>query len=768
MSKYKGVMALLLTMVLGLSACGNNTENRTNTETEQSTGSIDGTLSGAATTEQTSNETESVESVAETTVQPERERTELPVLTQIPEEPEVEDNRVIFGQMNIPLQENYKVEVVTMADGMEAVCLSTTVYEYNVPVKTYLRHYQVELKDSQSVKELAVALLELTGMQEINSVHVDEREALFTFTKEGGYGRDAFAFIREDDIYLIEQPVSFGDLAFDWWEHEEDVYAYWQDSGERLNLSSDSNLYACLKIEEEDGKTYYAYWANEEYTIYEAGYLNTPICTIESDSRLLHICGDINFDGYTDLEKSIDDEWYLYDPDSGMFVNAECKDAIGMFSGNVVMYFPKEKTIWTYDRESAEGVIIDRECLWQWEGNVLQAVKDCRLSSGEEGIRFWICEDEEIITDIIVPKEVYEQDPNMFREYYERFYAGYAPEETYYLEHYASPKEEYIPQELLDVIAESMYAGTELETIQPMVNDREMTGNEVGEWASANEEVIADMMDTGYVDWWVFVVADGDNDDIEDVVIEEYGGGTGGFTEFVFYKGTEDGSFKRTSEYGHFMEEFAFIIFEGQNYLCRTKFDYETKEYIGFDLSYYEDGIRVEEAELRLIPGEYTCVLTDYADADYKAYAEEYLNKESSLGFYEKTESFRVFLGDAEKYEEDYICDINNDGVTESYSKGIWQPSNMGTQSHLTFRCEDCPEAVEMVYNSEAEGIPMMMWVSDFEGKNITNILYRTGLYDFNIVGYLMEGDDYVQVYCVEATTEYEVSQERFGVFGSY
>ena len=104
-------------------------------------------------------------------------------------------------------------------------------------------------------------------------------------------------------------------------------------------------------------------------------------------------------------------------------------------------------------------------------------------------------------------------------------------------------------------------------------------------------------------------------------------------------------------------------------------------------------------------------MLTYHVDGDYKAYAEGYLDKENCLAFYEQVEAYDVITG-------------------------------------------------------EAESIPMMMWVSACEGKNITNILYRTGLYDFNIVGYLMEGDDYAQVYCVEAATEYEVSQERYGVFG--
>ena len=771
MSKYKGVIAILLTMVLGLGACGANAKHTTDEINATTTDTVEETIDHVTeettqiseTIEENSDETETVESMTETTVQPEREPTELPVFTQIPEEPVTEEDRLIFGQMNIPLQEGYNVEVVTAADGMEAVCLSTTAYKYEFPVEMFLRHYRVEWKDSQSTKELMVALLELTGMNEIESLRVYDNEALFTLSKEGGYGTSAFAFIREDEVYLVEQPAGYGNFTFDWWRYEESIYAYWQDSGEKLGFERNPNKYGCLKIEEEDDKTYYAYWAQKKYTFYEEGYLNTPLLTVKSEKNELEICGDINFDGYTDLERYSSDEWYLYDPATGMFVNADCNDALGGFPD--VVYFPEEETIWTYDIDTSYGITIKKEGIWKWEGTTLKQVSSCWLNYGEEDAHFFVLEGNEYLVDVTVSLEQLENEPNMFREYYEEFYEGYVPAETYFRNHYAPLQEEYVPQGLLDVIAKAMYEKTELEILQAMVCDKEMTTEEVRAWAASNEAFMQEVLNMGYVDRWVFVMADGDNDGIDDVVIEEYGGGSGGFTEFVFYKGKEDGSFERTGSYGHVMEEFAFITFEGKNYLCRTTFDYDKKEYNGFDLFCYRDGVRVEEVELRLKPGEYNCELTDYANADYKAYVEVYLNKESCLDFFAMVEDDQEIWGDAEKPEEDYICDINNDGIAENYSKGIWYPSNISTQSILSFRCVNCPEIEAMVYNGEAEGMPMMMWVSAHEGKNITNILYRTGLYDFNIVGYLMEGDDYTQVYCVEAVTDYEVVQGRFGVY---
>ncbi len=66
--------------------------------------------------------------------------------------------------------------------------------------------------------------------------------------------------------------------------------------------------------------------------------------------------------------------------------------------------------------------------------------------------------------------------------------------------------------------------------------------------------------------------------------------------------------------------------------MCRTTFDYDKKEYNGFDLYCYEDGVRVEEVQLRLRPGEYNMVLTYFADEDYQSYAEEMVYNRDAEG----------------------------------------------------------------------------------------------------------------------------------------
>lgn len=60
------------------------------------------------------------------------------------------------------------------------------------------------------------------------------------------------------------------------------------------------------------------------------------------------------------------------------------------------------------------------------------------------------------------------------------------------------------------------------------------------------------------------------------------------------------------------------------------------------------------------------------------------------------------------------------------------------------------------------DGTPIMMWVEPFEGKNIINVISLTGLHDFEITGFLLNGAEYTRLYRITAEVTYGVSKELF------
>ncbi|MDE7206223.1 MAG: hypothetical protein K2N90_03535, partial [Lachnospiraceae bacterium] len=322
---------------------------------------------------------------------------------------------------------------------------------------------------------------------------------------------------------------------------------------------------------------------------------------------------------------------------------------------------------------------------------------------------------------------------------------------------------EYIPQPLLDIVTNTMLDGKEPETLGGMVNDKNLTTEEVLALVKDNLALRSDMIDTVRYGHVIAVMADADNDGIADIVAQEYLGGTAGFVEYVFYKGQEDGTYQKTSSYDAVEEQFAIISYDGKNYLCRTLYDYNKKIYDGIFLACYVDGVQVQTATLTLYPEAYDVKMTECAEEKYKAYAEKIF--QNSLGFKEMIDEYKNIDGSSEEklpLEEQYIyqCDLDNDNVAEQYNKSIWQPSNMGTFAHLNFYGEG--EGVKHTNDAleAADGTPFMMWVEPFEGKNIINVISLTGLHDFEITGFLLNGAEYTRIYRITAEVTYGVSKE--------
>lgn len=684
------------------------------------------------------------------------------VLVQVKEDAVLEDNVFSFGQLTFTLPEAGEAEIVELGNGVEAVCLRSLGDEYEFPREIYFRHYTADWQGGSEYM-LINALMDLIGTDEMICRHKNLYAGELGLLIDAGY-RSYNIIVRNQDIYIAEEISVYSDFSIS--DRYRDDIVFWKDTGAVATLYGVGDAYYA-RLAEPGKKEFFLVGEDYRLNVFEQGFFEEPIQDMicAESGMSIELCGDINFDNYPDMYWSSAKRYYLYDPESGMFEKAHCQEIIENFLYTLVKY-PQQQTIWSHDTDYMDdypyNIKTEIEGLWKWEGNRLKLVRECVLSYKEDSLCLTIKEGEEILLEVTVDKEEWEQDENMLRSYYEQFYEGYVPKEAYYLEHSAEGETEYIPQELVDIIVESMKNGTELETLKAMVCDRKMTEEECVEAAYSNDAIRWEVEMASEVGSYIMVVTDGDNDGITDIGMESYGGGSGGFTDFVFYKGQSDGTYVLTSSYPHVMEEFAFISYEGKQYLCRTLFDYNKKQVNGFDLFYYEDGKRVENVWLELIPQEYEIAITKEPQGVYADYVKESLSPEKCLKYQEMVEEFETITGNAER--DSWICDLNNDGEDEEYNKSIWIPSNMGTYSCLTFDCENLPEVIDMIYHGETNGIPMMMWVDTVDGKNIINVLHRTDIYDFFIVGYLIEGSDYEKLYCIEGTAECDVYEYRFSL----
>ena len=310
---------------------------------------------------------------------------------------------------------------------------------------------------------------------------------------------------------------------------------------------------------------------------------------------------------------------------------------------------------------------------------------------------------------------------------------------------------EQIPQELIDYLSEYMLKSREelRDIMIPLVSDRELTLEEVKELSRDNKviknEFLAIVSSNGTAGMWLEV--DGDNDGINDIFLCQYLGGSFGQVNYYFFKGTAEGSYELTDCQEKMKEEFAFINWEGKNYLARTTYEFTKKCVNGISLECYENGIFQGGVWLTITAKEGEeahSIQTSYpGDEKYKslAYALAEISENYQIGQ-------KLPLGTAEEEQEEGYTrssDIDNDGEPENYSVSRWETTNYYTTDCMLFKAEE-EEIEERIYNIISEektlGIPMNLWVDETEYGNVTYILYEDELYDFHICGYLFTETD--------------------------
>lgn len=290
-----------------------------------------------------------------------------------------------------------------------------------------------------------------------------------------------------------------------------------------------------------------------------------------------------------------------------------------------------------------------------------------------------------------------------------------------------------------------------------LVSDRELTIEEVKELAKDNIDIKNELLSITSISdgMGIWLVVDADNDGIEDVFLCEYLGGTLGSVDYYLFAGQVDGSYELTDCQEGLKEEFAFINWDGKNYLAKTTWEFTKKVFDGISLEYYESGSYQGGVWLSITPqsGEDCCrIETSYVKE------ERYYSLEGKMqdiaGSYHPEESLSPGTAESVDEEADYprSSDLDNDGEIEAYRLSFWPTTNYYTVDHLEFiaQQEEISQQVQDIFYEDG-GIPKELWVDYTEYGNVIYVLCEDGLYDFHISGYRIlkgEAEKLIQVDC--------------------
>ena len=702
-------------------------------------------------------------------------------MTFLDTEPEPDGNVLLYGNLHITLPDSVTVEqqepdgdmvVIDLVGAESAKSEDGYGKSGPFPPRIWLANYHVEYNDD--IRKVISSLLDLLPDVSICECYTSGEERCYLYTYDKPY-KNGYILIYEDDVYIVEEISSESDYSFGGLLDERAVQ--WKSRMCEFDNRQSSSKQLYSKFNAESDMTFLVMQTAIEdkmrvLILYQDGYFSSVYQDIAYEEwRQEPEFIDCNFDGCLDMVVS-DTRIYLWNAEQKEYEAAQIPEDFSECSW-YTEYFSETKTIWKYDFDYVKGSWYDvdyTEILWKWDGAVLVKQRECTAEVRGEEVRMSAYEgsSSNILFDETFSIEEWEQNGINVQKLYQQFYAEMVPEENDGYLHtidYNQESKEYIPQALLDTVTKAMLDGTELKTLKELVPDKELTKDEILALAKGNLAMRCDVIEADRSGNYIMVITDADNDGIMDIVAEEYFGGTGGFTEYVFYKGQEDGTYQKTSSYDAVKEEFAVISYDGKNYLCRTLYDYNKKTYNGISIACYVDGVQVQTADLMLFPEKYDIRLAECTEEKYRAFAENIF--ESSLYFKEEIDEYKNINGSSEEKSSseeqyEYQCDLDNDGEAEQYHKSIWEPSNMGTSECLYFYGDG--EGIGHTNDAlrTTEGTPIMMWVEPFAEQNIINVISLTGLHDFEITGFLLNGAEYTSIYRITAEVTYGVNKEIY------
>ena len=492
---------------------------------------------------------------------------------------------------------------------------------------------------------------------------------------------------------------------------------------------------------------------------------NIPFQTSDVRARVEE---DVNFDGYRDLyiTEGNSQSIYLWDPKYGRF--ADETDYGPLLSPGIYTSFSldsQEKRI-ELRRINQDRLITNIYGLAQWrDGRLILRRKLVFPSAYQEGtgkpcpVRVVDYPDGTVLDGPFydVPDRegtlLFEKEWTA-EEYQEKeslaataFYDG-LPFTSDYIRQSPSDGLFYdtgrIPESLKEYIRSAMKEKREKEALLAIRQSEELTLSQVKELAAKNPSLDRWVREiaVGWNGEGTFVAADGDGDGISDISAEIYLGGTGGFTQFVFFKGMEDGTYRETSNYSHIREEFAYIGWEGRPYLIRTSYDYGAKQYDGFCIYAYEDGKRTGAVWLELVPEDFSAK-TEIIQPEYGSYAAQIAKEglSSILDTKEWPYHIKVVVGSSETALDDrqYSSDVFNTGQPVAYDKHIWYSSNMYTRDGAS--SDLIPQFPDVLW-AELEQEITMFWIEKMGDENVVCFLLRNGVLDYTVRGWRFDGRD--------------------------
>ena len=245
------------------------------------------------------------------------------------------------------------------------------------------------------------------------------------------------------------------------------------------------------------------------------------------------------------------------------------------------------------------------------------------------------------------------------------------------------------------------------------------------------------------------VLADVDNDGVDDITAMFYFGGTGGFGYFKIFKGTAEG-FKATDSYQCVVYPFNILDWNGKRYLCQYQLDYETKYFYGYQLTVYREGMAAASSVVSREVDDYD-VTIPFEDKSYEYISDvkKTLVDKNMPRILSANDD--VIFGTAEEIVEKYYrfkCDINNDGTTEMYEKEMSYPSNMSGRKfcnwyYLDADGEPMDDPDDFIFELfEADGDTaeniFMFWADKLGDKNVL-YMYSDSADRFVLTGYIFE-----------------------------
>ena len=665
-----------------------------------------------------------------------------------------------------------------------------------LPPRLWLSHYGASYENEWQLASLLLDILPDTTLRFCDNTG-DKLHYLFTYEKPY---KNGYVLVCGSDVCIVEEVSAESDYSFD--ALLKGGWVHWDNTMQRVDTRDRNEVYIEVKKckTEQDGTLLAAQTLHTDGTrrisLYRDGHFMAPFMEYSFAKCPAEIgFEDYNFDGSMDMiafPKESPTTVLLWNTDKKTFEAAQMPEEFPTFSWDFERY-PETKTIWSYDTDyvvNADGATYwnrydNTETLWQWEGTTLTKKRECTAQVREEAVR--ICayayhnEDKTVLYDEIVPIAEWEQNSDAVQVCYRKFYEGALSTKNAGRLHKVDYKEEAIPQGLSDSVSEAILESKENVLVDTLGIGKELTKEKVLAIAKDNLSLRYDVVLAEPAGDYTMLLVDGDNDGISDIVAEIYYGGTGGYTEYVFYQGQEDGTFEKTCTYDAVHQNFIFIRYDEKNYLCRRLYDYDTKEYSGISLTCYVDGVQAETWNLMFAPESYDFKITECASKKYRTLAEETL--ENSGVYKEKIDQYADIIGSAEEKlplgKHEYRCDLNNDDALEQYEKSVWTPSNLAMREYIHFSGKDTGtdasrDAIQAVEDAiqTVEGFPIMMWADLYENKTIVHVISRTGLEhddnakkptgldDFAITAFLIEGTRTQTVYKITADAVYTIREE--------